>query len=131
MGSYVISYYSYCIYDNLKRTADALLTPLGETQASEARNVWQEERIAGLPAPDAIYCSPLTRALRTCEITFSGVVSFKERQPVILEVVRIVTPRLFLLELNYFNRTVGKCMEIIHATSAELYRISTQTFRIS
>ncbi|KAI5116302.1 hypothetical protein M0805_003657 [Coniferiporia weirii] len=65
---------------------DALLTDLGEDQAHDAQAMWkQEQAAANIPQPDKLYCSPMTRALRTCRITFDGVVDFNERRPLILE----------------------------------------------
>ncbi|KIM58753.1 hypothetical protein SCLCIDRAFT_1218290 [Scleroderma citrinum Foug A] len=51
---------------------DAELTLKGEGQADEVHAAWQEELQFGLPLPDKLYCSPLTRAIRTNQRTFSG-----------------------------------------------------------
>ena len=70
--------------------ADALLTPLGIQQAEAAHNKWLSEvgltRIlpdpayltapqisSGIPIPTVFYSSPLTRASRTLEITWSDI----------------------------------------------------------
>ncbi|KAK2464593.1 hypothetical protein APHAL10511_003382 [Amanita phalloides] len=53
---------------------DAYLTSVGEGQARNARDAWRAERPFGIPVPDKMYCSPLTRALRTHEITFEDVI---------------------------------------------------------
>lgn len=66
--------------------ADPLLTPLGEDQAREACQTWKEEREAGIPIPDRVYCSPMTRALQTCRLTFNGVLDLAQKRPLILEV---------------------------------------------
>ncbi|KAL5482298.1 PMU1 [Sanghuangporus weigelae] len=67
---------------------DPLLTDLGEEQARDANVAWVQERAAGLPSPDGLYCSPMTRALRTCELTFANLVDFSEQHPLILENAR-------------------------------------------
>jgi len=51
---------------------DPELTPLGEEQAQGAKDAWTREREAGIPVPEAMYCSPFRRAIRTCLITFGG-----------------------------------------------------------
>lgn len=52
---------------------DALLTPLGVQQAEAAHNKWLDEIPSGIPVPNVIYSSPLTRATRTLEITWTGI----------------------------------------------------------
>ncbi|CAL1713864.1 unnamed protein product [Somion occarium] len=49
---------------------DALLTPLGETQALQAREAWKSEIPKGIPVPAKFYSSPLRRALDTWKETF-------------------------------------------------------------
>ncbi|KAG6889697.1 hypothetical protein C0995_015445 [Termitomyces sp. Mi166 len=51
---------------------DAELTATGEAQAAAAGEAWKTELAAGLPMPGKFYVSPLSRALKTLEITFSG-----------------------------------------------------------
>jgi broad specificity phosphatase PhoE len=55
------------------------LTELGISQASRAHDAWKEELTFRMPLPDKMYCSPLTRAIRTHEITFRGIVPESER----------------------------------------------------
>ncbi|KAH8106393.1 phosphoglycerate mutase [Phellopilus nigrolimitatus] len=64
---------------------DPLLTSLGEDQARDANALWKEELKADIPLPAKLYCSPLTRALRTCQLTFAGIVEFRQRTPLVLE----------------------------------------------
>ncbi|WPH03189.1 putative phosphoglycerate mutase [Acrodontium crateriforme] len=53
--------------------ADADLTVNGIAQAQKANNFWKHElAIQHIPAPQSYYVSPLTRCLRTANITFSG-----------------------------------------------------------
>ncbi|EMC92228.1 hypothetical protein BAUCODRAFT_38246 [Baudoinia panamericana UAMH 10762] len=53
--------------------ADADLTPNGINQALVAHNFWaQEIAIQKIPFPQSYYTSPLTRCLRTANLTFSG-----------------------------------------------------------
>ncbi|KAF9493757.1 phosphoglycerate mutase-like protein [Pleurotus eryngii] len=54
---------------------DAELTPLGISQAQTAHTAFVAEFASGLRIPDATYVSPLSRALRTFEITFDGLFS--------------------------------------------------------
>lgn len=49
---------------------DSDLTLRGEGQADEAHDAWRTEMAYGLPFPDRLYCSPLTRAIRTNQRTF-------------------------------------------------------------
>ncbi|KAF7322223.1 F-box domain-containing protein [Mycena kentingensis (nom. inval.)] len=61
---------------------DPSLTSLGECQATDVNALWHSELAAGAPLPEKLYCSPLTRALQTQQITFAG----------------IQTPRVVILE---------------------------------
>jgi len=52
---------------------DAHLTPLGESQAQVAHAFWSTSLLnQEVPAPQAYYVSPLTRAIQTASITFSS-----------------------------------------------------------
>lgn len=66
---------------------DPALTPKGEGQADEAHAAWQEELQFGLALPDKLYCSPLSRAIRTNQLTFSGLLP-AGRKTVIVENIR-------------------------------------------
>lgn len=68
-------------------SADPELTALGESQAVAAHETWKSEFEFGLPIPGQLYCSPLTRALQTYEITFHGILP-NDKHPVVLEVKR-------------------------------------------
>lgn len=52
--------------------ADPLLTAKGIAQAQHTREVWEQELQHGLVPPGKIFCSPHSRALKTCEIVFDG-----------------------------------------------------------
>jgi len=52
---------------------DPQLTPLGIEQAHRIQDMWKTESLSGLPPPHKIYCSPLTRALHTCNIMLDDV----------------------------------------------------------
>jgi len=52
---------------------DALLTPLGVQQAQAAHDKWLNEIPSGIPVPTVFYSSPLSRAARTLEITWTGI----------------------------------------------------------
>jgi hypothetical protein len=41
---------------------------------------------ANVPLPDHLYCSPLTRALKTNALTFEGIVDRAERRTTVVEV---------------------------------------------
>lgn len=58
---------------NTASPADPLLTPLGKEQAEAIRVEWSKEAGVGLPPPHRRYCSPLSRALDTCDIMFDRV----------------------------------------------------------
>ncbi|KAF9226834.1 phosphoglycerate mutase-like protein [Gyrodon lividus] len=49
---------------------DPQLTQLGVQQAKEARLEWEKEGLFDIPSPEKLYTSPLTRAIRTNQITF-------------------------------------------------------------
>jgi hypothetical protein len=66
--------------------ADPRLTPLGEEQARSAHAAWEREILRGLPVPQRFYCSPLTRAIRTLQVTFEGILP-ADLKPLILEVI--------------------------------------------
>jgi broad specificity phosphatase PhoE len=82
---------------------DPDLTPLGEEQARSAKDAWMRGRQEGMPLPEAMYCSPLRRAIRTCLITFGGWFlpqdmhgSVNGMHPKIIEVVPPLRKRFFL-----------------------------------
>ncbi|KAH7343461.1 histidine phosphatase superfamily [Rhizoctonia solani] len=87
-------------WDN--QTADPLLTPLGESQAKEVNNIWKGELQRSsdpIPLPTKLFCSPLSRALATMELTFEGVLLGKTNtrapgeRPLILEGLReVISP---------------------------------------
>jgi len=52
---------------------DPQLTSLGIEQARSIQEMWKTESSYGLTPPDKLYCSPLTRALHTCDIMLDGV----------------------------------------------------------
>lgn len=54
--------------------ADPELTPLGEQQAQEVHAAWEKERQIEIPLPGKLYTSPLTRAIRTNQVTFDETV---------------------------------------------------------
>ncbi|KAF7366032.1 F-box domain-containing protein [Mycena venus] len=54
-------------------TADPELSGIGKAQAADANETWKAERAAGIPLPERLYCSPMTRAMQTNVITFDGV----------------------------------------------------------
>ncbi|KAJ6540323.1 phosphoglycerate mutase-like protein [Mycena capillaripes] len=65
---------------------DPELTAIGKGQAARVNDVWKVERAtAGIPLPDRLYCSPMTRALDTNVITFEGV---SEKRPLVVESCR-------------------------------------------
>ena len=66
--------------------ADPRLTAIGEEQARSAHAAWEREMLRGVPIPQKYYCSPLTRAIRTLELTFVDVLPANTR-PLIVEVL--------------------------------------------
>ncbi|KAH9964461.1 phosphoglycerate mutase-like protein [Russula dissimulans] len=70
--------------DRLTWGPDPRLTPLGEQQARDAHAAWRREIDHGVPVPQTFYCSPLSRALRTLELTFEGILP-TNLKPIILE----------------------------------------------
>ncbi|KAJ7480744.1 histidine phosphatase superfamily [Mycena latifolia] len=54
---------------------DPELTAIGKDQAANANKLWKEELGFSIPLPERLYCSPMTRAMQTCAITFTDVSS--------------------------------------------------------
>ncbi|KAG9317750.1 histidine phosphatase superfamily [Chiua virens] len=69
-------------------TADPQLTPLGKQRAQEAHAAWEEERPFGIPLPEKLYTSPLTRAIHTHQLTFDGVFPPSGPKPIMVENAR-------------------------------------------
>jgi hypothetical protein len=63
--------------------ADPELTDIGKEQAKNVNRMWKKEIESGIPLPEKLYCSPMTRAIQTNQITFDGAV---DRAPFIVEV---------------------------------------------
>lgn len=97
MGTYVrvVFFLRSC----LSIQADPLLTPLGEEQARTVNQAWRTEIPFGVPLPEKLYCSPLTRALRTNELTFEGI--FADGRKTI--VVEVIVSFYFLDEVDCFE----------------------------
>ena len=117
--------------------ADALLTPLGVQQAEAAHNKWLSEVgltnsdirdltlpqvSSGVPVPTVFYSSPLTRASRTLEITWTNITLRNESHhgqlcpshKVVVVEVRSCLRAPSSLELNaYLCRIVVRFMEYI------------------
>lgn len=51
---------------------DPDLTPIGEGQADATRTLWETELQFGIPLPNKMYCSPISRAIQTHNLTFRG-----------------------------------------------------------
>jgi broad specificity phosphatase PhoE len=66
--------------------ADSRLTAIGEDQARSAHAAWEREMLRGVPIPQKHYCSPLTRAILTLELTFVNVLP-ADIKPIIMEVL--------------------------------------------
>ncbi|TDL19205.1 phosphoglycerate mutase-like protein [Rickenella mellea] len=64
---------------------DPDLTPAGEDQARAAHDIWEEELAYNIQIPQKFYSSPLTRAIRTCQLSFDGLVNDPHCRPEILE----------------------------------------------
>lgn len=66
---------------------DPNLTDIGIRQAKDARAAWEAEiqLEISIPLPEKLYCSPMTRAIHTHDITFEGLTLPENRKTVILE----------------------------------------------
>jgi len=73
---------------------DPKLTELGISQAKAAHDAWIDEIKAGIPLPESLYSSPLSRSVHTAQITFEGILlnvaEDKLKQPLIKEKLREV-----------------------------------------
>ncbi|PYH92179.1 phosphoglycerate mutase-like protein [Aspergillus ellipticus CBS 707.79] len=68
-------YYSLLPGNATTTWSDADLTPLGETQALNVHTFWQTQLTTQrIPLPSVFYVSPLTRAMRTLNLTFAGLI---------------------------------------------------------
>ena len=111
-------------------SADPHLTAIGEEQARSAHAAWKRELLRGAPIPQRFYCSPLSRAIRTLELTFESILP-THLKPVILEVIVALAfhaCRLTCLQL----RTVVKKMVNTVATSVgrdQKYNLSSPNLR--
>ncbi|KAF9448759.1 phosphoglycerate mutase [Macrolepiota fuliginosa MF-IS2] len=68
--------------DEITWGPDSDLTPAGVIQALLIKHEWEKEQAFGIPVPDKIYTSPLTRALRTCDIAFDWLAKDEVKGPV-------------------------------------------------
>lgn len=96
--------------DELTWGPDPLLTPLGQSQAEDAKKAWKDELSHGIPLPEKCYGSPLKRALDTWALTLGGsgedeVISGDRRRVTILEVSRFraLTRQCSLIQFQLQN----------------------------
>lgn len=109
--------------------ADPILTAIGEGQATVAHDMWKQEQEFKIPLPQKLYCSPMTRAIQTLNITYDGITD-ASCKPVILEVRRLYG--IALNDISTSNRRIAeKNMECILATSAVTSLTYARTFRTS
>ncbi|KLT44325.1 phosphoglycerate mutase-like protein [Cutaneotrichosporon oleaginosum] len=64
---------------------DPPLTPLGREQARRARDGWKAQMADGVPLPQVLYSSPLSRAAETLRITWADILLHKGFMPVVME----------------------------------------------
>jgi len=64
---------------------DPVLTEVGKQQARHVNSIWKKEVANGMPLPTAWYCSPLTRAAETLEISYDGLLN---KSPLFIEDLR-------------------------------------------
>ncbi|GAA5926384.1 hypothetical protein JCM3775_001002 [Rhodotorula graminis] len=74
---------------NLTWGPDPLLTHVGVSQAERNTAAWAKEARAGVPLPQSLYSSPLSRAMSTLEITWRDLL-FSKIAPVVKESLREV-----------------------------------------
>ena len=130
MGTCVPNLVSNVVSLTSHLSADPELTQLGEQQARDACSAWETERRFGVPVPERLYTSPLTRAIRTNQITFDDtVVSGLERT--IMEVSLFIpcTYVLYALMLTRRCRTFANNTVFIPATNGAHAQRSTMHFR--
>ncbi|KNZ76624.1 putative phosphomutase PMU1 [Termitomyces sp. J132] len=73
--------------------SNAKLTEMGEAQAQATGEAWKTELAAGLSKPGKFYISPLSCALETLEIMFSGL--FPEHKSDWVTVLKVNFPESF------------------------------------
>src|SRR5258706_8370561 len=98
---------------------DPDLTPLGEEQAQSVKDAWIRERQAGIPLPEAMYCSPFHRAIRTCHISFGGWFlpqdvhgSTNGIHPTILEVVSLLPSAMWFFLTIYILQDLRETLGV-------------------
>ncbi|KAJ6616344.1 histidine phosphatase superfamily [Mycena sp. CBHHK59/15] len=64
---------------------DPELTELGKEQAASVNELWKAELAFNIPLPQKLYCSPMTRAMQTNEITFNGILTHESQRVVVVE----------------------------------------------
>lgn len=103
--------------------ADALLTDEGRDQARAVGIVWMQELKAGIPVPQHFYCSPLSRALETCVLTFKDVTSISQENSTIVEV-----REAFRVQVHYSNQIcpLQNCREMYGDHSCDMRRTRTE-----
>jgi broad specificity phosphatase PhoE len=73
--------------------ADPLLTEIGLKQAKVVNTAWKEQINNGMPLPESLYSSPLTRAAHTALLTFDDILINVDKaihkKPLIKEVRQI------------------------------------------
>ncbi|KAI5271177.1 phosphoglycerate mutase-like protein [Aureobasidium subglaciale] len=68
---------------------DADLTPAGTAQALKANKFWSQQLLSQkIQPPQSFYVSPLTRCLKTANLTFSGLSAISNFIPTIKEYIR-------------------------------------------
>ncbi|GAA6061935.1 hypothetical protein JCM10212_001503 [Sporobolomyces blumeae] len=76
---------------NMTWGPDPSLTPLGESQARAVNRAWKRELQAGVPLPQKLYSSPLSRSAKTLELTWGDVlIENGDVTPLIVEHLREV-----------------------------------------
>ena len=88
--------------------------------------MWDKELSAGLGTPSKIYSSPLSRALRTCFISFDALLE-DDSKVLIVEVSDISVVR-WCFPIDTCVRIAGKSMAFILAISEGPLRLSGKTF---
>ncbi|KAL4076312.1 hypothetical protein J3A83DRAFT_4186958 [Scleroderma citrinum] len=105
--------------------ADPDLTPLGESQSNEAHALWETEPQIGLPLPEEMDCSPLSRAIRTHQLTFKELLS-DDCQTTIIEVIN--KSCFLVIDSRSVPRMPARLVDSIPSTRDAHERKSTRGF---
>ena len=113
--------------------ADPKLTPLGIKQAHVIQDIWKTESLHGLTPPHRLYCSPLSRALHTCDIMLDRVFQHNYHPVTVVEVsngfiIPYVASKYRLFNISELSRNTRR-VHLRQAQTKSVYSLIFPSFR--